>query len=305
MVSVSKYVDVNKLTLGERGTGMLGYPDILTGLIKLGKSIEQIKTGIVIGSRARTEHPADEYSDVDIVLLVEDIEFFIESDEWLNGFGKYHISFTEDSIADGKERRILFDNALDVDFIFIQANDIDRIEKDTYVTEMIGRSYRILFDKIGFEAVLQRMVSSLKPYMLPSESDFKNTACNFWFHTIWAAKKVLRGELWVAKNCVDGYMKNMLLKMIEIYSHAVNSLTYNTWHSGRFVEQWAEPWIVEEFSEIYAVYSDIDILRALFKTIELYRKLAVETAKRLKYKYPYEAERYALNYLDNIKRFRN
>jgi aminoglycoside 6-adenylyltransferase len=51
-------------------------------LIELGKSTDQIKTGIIIGSKARTEQPADEYSDIDIILLVDDIEFFMQSDEW-------------------------------------------------------------------------------------------------------------------------------------------------------------------------------------------------------------------------------
>ncbi len=278
------------------------YENILAGLIKLGKTIDQMKAGIIIGSRARTECPADEYSDIDIILLVDDIDFFIQSDEWLDRLGKHHISFSEYTVANGKERRVFFDNALDADFLFLQANDINKIEKDENVKGIISRAYRILFDKISFSDVLGRMTLSPEPYLLLSENDFKNIVGNFWFHSIWAAKKVLRGELWVAKNCVDGYMKNLLLQMIELYSHTVNSSNYDTWHCGRFIEQWAEPWIVERFPDIYGSYSANDIFRALFGTMDLFRKLAVETAGRLNYIYPHEADTYAENFLVNIKR---
>ncbi len=273
------------------------YQSILTRLIELGKSTDQIKAGIIIGSRARTDHPADEYSDMDIILLVDDIEFFIQSDEWLNRLGKFHISFSENTIANGKERRVFFDNVLDADFLFFKANAIDKIVKDKDFKDIISRSYRILFDKIGFDDVLQKLVLSPEPYSLISESEFVNIVSNFWFHSIWAAKKVQRSELWVAKNCVDGYMKNLLLQMIELYTRAVKGSSYDTWYCGRFIDKWAEPWIVAEFPNIYADYSADDIFRALSKTMILFRKLAIKTAERLNYIYPNETDLYASNYL--------
>ena len=287
--------------LNRGGTNMNEYENILAGVTKLGKTIDQVKAGIIIGSRARIECPADEYSDIDIILLVDDIDFFIQTDEWLDGLGEYHISFSEYTVANGKERRVFFDNAMDVDFLFLKASDIDRIEKDENFKEIISRAYRVLFDKISFSNVLNRMALSPDPHLLLPESDFENIVGNFWFHSIWAAKKVLRGELWVAKSCVDGYMKNLLLQMIELYSHAVNSSNYDTWHCGRFIEQWAEPWIVEKFPDIYAGYSVNDTLRALSETMDLFRKLAVDTAERLNYSYPHEADIYAEKFLRRIK----
>lgn len=278
------------------------YENILTGLIKLGESTDQMKAGIIIGSRARTERPADEYSDIDVVLLVDDIEFFIQSDEWLNKLGKYHISFNEYTVANGKERRVFFDNAFDADFIFLKANDIGRIEKDNDLKAIISRSYRVLFEKIGFDGVLRRMVLPTASYLPFSESEFINIVNNFWFHKIWATKKVLRGELWVAKNCVDNYMKDILLKIIELYSRAVNGPTYDTWHCGRFIEQWAEPWVVEQFTYIFARYQANEILQALSETTDLFRKLAIKTAEKLNFAYPYDADKYAANFLERVKR---
>jgi len=255
----------------------------------------------MIGSRARTEQPADAYSDLDLILLVDDIDFFIRTDAWLGQLGKHHISFSEDTVAGGRERRVFFDGAMDVDFLFLWAGDIGRIQKDKDVLEILSRAYRVLFDKIGFDAVLRTMPLSRKPYVPLSESEYQNIVGNFWFHSIWAAKKALRGELWVAKSCVDGYMKSLLLQMIELHSHAVNGAAYDTWHNGRFIERWAEPRIAEKFKSIYGGYCAEEILRALSETAALFRRVAVETAEALRYPYPQEADAYAANYLGSLQ----
>ncbi len=275
---------------------------IINGLIGLEKKDDQIKAGILIGSRARTDRPADEYSDVDIILLVEDIDFFIQTDEWLKDLGKYHISFVENTVAGGKERRVLFDQAMDADFLFLRAGNVGRIEKDASVQDIVSRSYRILFDKIGFGTVLRNMASAKEIYMPPSETGFTNIICNFWFHSVWAAKKALRGELWVAKNCVDGYMKSLLLQMTEIHAHAVHGREYDTWHNGRFLEKWAEPWIIERLPGIFSDYSVQGILSALVCTMDLFRQLTTEAAELLNYQYPNEQAEYAASYLKSVMR---
>jgi len=59
---------------------------------------------------------------------------------------------------------------------------------------------------------------------------------DFWFHTVWAAKKILRGETWVAAMCVNGYLKSNLLRVMEIDARARGE---DPWHAGRFMEKWA------------------------------------------------------------------
>jgi aminoglycoside 6-adenylyltransferase len=234
------------------------------------------------------------------MLLVDDVDFYINQDEWLSELGNCHISFFEYTVAGGKERRVILDDALDVDFLFLHANDLAQIESDRNVREIVQKSYRVLFDKIGFAAALQRMTAAPEPRALPSEADFRNEASTFLFHCIWAAKKIQRGELWVARNCVDGYMKQLFLNMAEIHARALHGLSKDTWHNGRFIEQWAEPWIVEGFPRIFAAYSRADLLRALSATLELYRLMAVEAASLMGYAYPQEAEGYASDYLRRI-----
>jgi aminoglycoside 6-adenylyltransferase len=42
-----------------------------------------VRAAMVIGSRARTDHPADEWSDLDVLLFVRDPERYVRSAEWV------------------------------------------------------------------------------------------------------------------------------------------------------------------------------------------------------------------------------
>ena len=127
------------------------------------------------------------------------------------------------------------------------------------------------------------------------EKGFINTVNDFWYHTVWTSKKILRGELWTAKMCVDAYMKNHLLKMIEL--NRVKDENIDVWHSGRFLEKWAGEETVQALADCFAHYEKVDIISALFNTAELFGALARSAAQKCSYEYPKQAEEYALSLL--------
>lgn len=49
----------------------LTYETIIAGFMEMAKNDEKIRAALIVGSRARTEVPADEYSDLDLVAIVE------------------------------------------------------------------------------------------------------------------------------------------------------------------------------------------------------------------------------------------
>lgn len=76
-----------------------------------------MRAAIIIGSQARTDHPADEWSDLDIILLARDPAVYWQTKEWLTAVGTPWLSFVEPT-PDGRtqEHRVLFAGGLDVDF---------------------------------------------------------------------------------------------------------------------------------------------------------------------------------------------
>ena len=272
---------------------------IAKNFVRWGEACDNLRAALIIGSQARTDHRADEYSDLDIIMIVDNPNYFLSSDQWLRSIGDYHISFVENTIDGGKERRVLFDNALDVDFVMIPESNVNALN-DGEAVKILERGYHILIDKIGLQAKIKSL-GIVKPTLsLPAENEFLNIVNDFWFHSVWTAKKLKRGELWTAMLCVDSYMKRKLLSIIEYYAQAVHGADYNTWHSGRFIEEWAEKWITEKLSLCFSHYNKENIKNALLSTMDLFRSIAIEIAKKFCFQYPKEADEYATAWVTSV-----
>ena len=69
------------------------------------------------------------------------------------------------------------------------------------------------------------------------------------------------------------------------------------WHDGRFVDRWADDWILEKLELCFAHYEESDIRNALFNTHDLFRNLATVIAEKNGFEYPLKAETTAKEYI--------
>jgi aminoglycoside 6-adenylyltransferase len=258
----------------------------------------RIRAAFVIGSRARVDHSADEWSDLDVIILAQDPAPYVSETGWLSNIWDPWLSFVE-ATPDGKEfeRRVLFEPGLDVDFVPGPVAGFRRMLAEGFPPEeadMLGRGVRVLLDKDGLLETLSGAGIECPEPALPDETEFLNTVNDFWYHTVWTAKKLRRGELWWAKSCCDTYLKQILLRMLEWHARASSDQDVDTWMRGRFLEEWADRRAVQQLPEVFARYGQEDVWRALSATMDLFRRLAVETADSLGYRYPADgAERAA------------
>ena len=274
---------------------------ILDRLVQWGQRQKDVQALLVIGSQARTDAPADAFSDLDLVVCVDDPERYLYQDEWLRPIGDFYLSFLEDTLDGAKERRILFDGALDVDFVFCTQAAFEALGQSGQGQGILARGYRVLVDKMGMSGMLRDSPAGQLACAPLSEAAFVNLAHDFWYHVIWSAKKLLRGELWAAKGCVDSYLKNRLRQAIECHAQALHGPGYDTWHDGRFLDGWAEPWVVQGLADCYAHYEREDVKAALRATAALFHWVAVEAADKMGYAYPFRGYRYAMQWLqDNL-----
>lgn len=285
------------------------YNALIEKITSWAENSKDVKTIFAVGSRARTDYPADEYSDLDLVMLVTNPEDYISSAQWLKNIGNYWVTFIENTaVGGGKERRVLFENALDVDFAIFSEKEFEKIIGEDEVRSVLKRGFRILYDRDGRLTYALSQVSTHKQYCLPpKEGEYLNLVNDFWYHTVWSAKKLQRSEIWIAKSCVDCYMKEKLLRMIEWHTGAMNSWNYDTWHAGRFLDIWAEPKVKDNLPKVFSHYDKDDIGQALWATMDLFRLLAVEVAEKMDFKYPEDADNATTDWvkesLDNFTEF--
>jgi aminoglycoside 6-adenylyltransferase len=281
----------------------LGYERLMERFVAWAQTEPNIRAAVVIGSRARRDHPADEWADLDIIVFAADVERYIASADWVENVGAHWLTFVEPTLGGGWERRVLFEGGLDVDFAFDPVHALKGMAAGAIppdVADVIQRGVGVLVDKDGLLAQLSAVALQVPPYRPPAEAEFLNLVHDFWYHTVWTAKHLRRCEVWWAKSCCDMYMKELLRRMLEWHARAVQGSDHDTWMRGRFLEEWADPRAVAQLPEVFAHYDRHDIARALRATMALFRWLAVETAQRWGYGYPAAGEQAATALVETL-----
>ncbi|HEX6989300.1 MAG TPA: aminoglycoside 6-adenylyltransferase, partial [Bacillota bacterium] len=254
---------------------------------------EDIRGLLILGSRARCIRPADAWSDLDVLLVTTDPDSYLDSTGWLADLGTVWITFLEPTPAGGLERRVLFAGGLDVDFSVVAAADAAALAERGVPPEVAGivtRGVRVLLDRDGLMSRLidqcRAVAAALPPPAAPGQAELDQLCHDFWYHAVWVAKKLRRGEVWTALDCCDGYMKRRLLTLLEWHARAHRGPGWDTWHQGRFLEEWADDRVVQALRPAFAHYDAADVRRALLATMQVFRWAAVETSGLLGLTYP-------------------
>lgn len=271
-----------------------GYARLIERIGTWGDEDENVRAVIMIGSRARTDHPADEWADLDVIVAATDPAPYWQTDGWLRSIGDPWLTFVT-LTPDGRthERRALFGGGLDVDFVLNEAASLWGAlagEVPADIADMIHRGVRFLVDKDGLGALLQNRAITPPPPQPPDEAVFLNLVNDFWYHTLWTAKHLRRGELWWAKAGCDMHLKGLLLQMLEWHARATRGLGVDTWLRGRFLEEWADPRALLDLENAFAHYQEADIWRALLATMALFDWLEGETVAAWNFRRPVAGE---------------
>ena len=96
---------------------------------------------------------------------------------------------------------------------------------------------------------------------------------------------ILRGEMWTAYQR-DQDCKQLLLQMIEWHAKAMHGTEYDTWHAGKFLNEWADQRVIADLKQSFGGYDQSSSWKALIVTFELFRRLSFEVATTFGYTYP-------------------
>lgn len=230
-----------------------------------------VRAVFLVGSQARADAPADEFSDVDLGLFVDDPERYLRDGTWVRSFGEPLLTLLEPTAVGGfEERRVLFQDGLEVDFSILPAAiaKAPPAEADA----VLGRGFRVVYDDIGLDDLEPAATPPTAP---PTQAALEQLSNDFWYHVLWGAKKLRRGELLVASQVCNCYLTGLLVELARWRAH-----DRDTWHGYRFFERWAGGEVAGALGPTFAQYEAADIARALRAKCELFGQLEEVVTER-------------------------
>lgn len=246
---------------------------------------------VIVGSRARSVHPADDWSDLDLIAYSTTPEVYTESAAWLNAWGEVWAP-TLNPIRHGLwEWLVLLSSGVKVDIVLATADgSLAEMLARFPFQDVLSRGVRVLIDKTASQGhAMPRF--TLAPPASPTSAEFQNAVFGFLVAADKTARLLQRGDLWRAKMLCDGDLKARLLGFMEWQAHATHGPDYDTWYDGRFLHEWADQDVRDALPAIFAVYDQDDLWRALRATMALFQDLATDSAAKWGLDYPAEASK--------------
>jgi aminoglycoside 6-adenylyltransferase len=277
--------------------------DKIDAFLTWAKRRPDVRAGVILGSWARNEMLADNMSDLDLLVIVSDPSVFLSEASWLLTFGEPRLTFVEPTATGNfKERRAAFKDGKDIDFSLVPVQAIEQMLEQQIpaeIADVFRRGFKILVDKDRLaEPLTDSSRWAERADKLPTASLWYETGHDFLYHVLLAAKKARRGELWVAISSCNGYLQNMLLRLVEWHAKAKGQR--DTWHKGRFLERWSEQEIVRVLPDTFAKYAVEDVQRALKADLDFYDKFGREIANAFGYDFPEDAYSFAVEQLQEL-----
>ncbi|WP_026973366.1 aminoglycoside 6-adenylyltransferase [Aliagarivorans marinus] len=236
-------------------------------LLEWGKQQDNIRAIIVVGSHARSYLPADEYSDIDILFVVSNFAPFEQSDTWLAQFGTPLISFVEyDPDTNTPEVRVVYEDGLAVDFPMLPAELVlstSVTQADEKVVSMLKRGHQFILDKDGLTGRFSRVLQQQLPSRMESIEWCENALSELMFYCLNYAKKLRRGESWLALQGCNANLQWQMLALLEQVVLREQNGQVDTWYDGRFVERWLGDTWNTTLTLCYADQNDHSIAQAL------------------------------------------
>jgi aminoglycoside 6-adenylyltransferase len=246
----------------------------LAAAVAWARAHEDVRALVLVGSLARAETPADEWSDVDVVAFVHEPSAYLDDATWVAELGRPVVTFVEQTALGGVfERRAILEGGVDLDVVLVPA----AVAADLLpqAAGVLGRGHLVLHDELG----LRELIAAAPPFAEPppDEDALEQVCADLWYHGLWTAKKLRRGELWTALECLDAHMRERLLTLLR-WRAALHGTP--TWHGARFVERWAgEP--PEALAATFAGYDEDAARRALWAMLDLTGRLEADIRVRL------------------------
>ena len=278
---------------------------LIDRIVALAQTDEDIRAVILEGSLA-TGRQVDELSDYDVNIYSGDYARYLTDDRWMERIGEVLVYQKEELLfydAIIPTRLVVFRDRPRVDFSFWPVALLSDMVHGRKQYESYRNGYLILVDKDGLAAQLPPPDGGGFVISPPGRDTFLQTLYDFWFEAYCVARYLARGDLWYAKRVENSYIKEHLFQMALWHHQAARGWPRDPLlhKEGKRFERWASPQLLAGIKGCFSGYDVEGTWSSLFAMVDLFGRLARQTALQLHIAYPERVERHVIEYLRYLR----
>ena len=279
---------------------------VIQKLVRWGENHSCVRAMLLTSTRAIPDAQLDLFSDYDLILVVTDVAPYYESRTWLDEFGPVLVVYQDPLIPYfGFEKFAYitqYEHGLKIDFTIWPAEILHQVALAPTLPDDLDLGYLVLLDKDGLTKDLKSPTFRAYDPTPPDDRSFHRVIEDFFHETTYVAKLLWRDELLPVKYSLDNVIKlNYMRQMLEWQIGLEHDWDVKSGALGKGLKQNLNP---EVWSELESTYTGADLEEnwtALFTTIALFRKVALQVGEQLVYEYPNELDERMMNYLQKVK----
>ncbi len=281
---------------------------IIQRLIAWSDPQDAIRAILLTSTRAVPHAVVDDLSDYDIILVVRAIRPFVADRGWVEDFGAVLVAYW-DPISPDRNFHIeqagnvvQYADGLKIDFRLWPVALLHTVTHEPSLPSELDAGYRVLLDKDGLAAHLRPPTYRAYIPERPSEEMYWTIIEEFFNDAPYVAKYLWRNELLPAKWCLDYDMKHVYLRrLLEWRVERDHGWALPTRNLGKGLERRLPAGLQARLTGTYAGGGIAENWVALFRTLALFRDVALDVAADLGYTYPFDLDRRVTAYVRAIQ----
>ncbi len=245
---------------------------------------ESARLILIVGSQARSHHPADAHSDLDLEVFGTDFDAPAYLN-WLRSYAPVWMVL-DDPGSSVPKWLVLYKGGYKVDVSLNPLDGLHEMIRTQTLWPSQQRGYAVLLDRDGVGDQMPQAISDpVVPAPPLDEVTFRKTVEAYWYGSLYVAKQIKRGNLWKVK-WADQMQQTTLLTMLEYHARVMQGGAVDVWHNGEFMREWVDERTWQALHGVYAHFDGQDSWRALEASMQLFYDLSKVVAARLHFAYP-------------------
>ncbi|MGC4044654.1 MAG: aminoglycoside 6-adenylyltransferase [Armatimonas sp.] len=278
--------------------------EVLTKLIVWAEAKPEIRAMLLTSSRARPGGSVDVFSDYDIVLAVTNGFPTGWDSTWLYEYGEPMVRWGDEDEERGVPtvfRSVIYQDRVKIDYTLWPLELLQRITDSPALPEELDAGYRVLLDKDGATATWAESTAQAFLPSPPTQAEYTALVEEFWWVTTYIAKSLRRGEVVFARWVLTGDLRDgALRRMLEWHFEPAFQWTVRPGVHGRGLEELLPS---DTWAELAATYETNDWF-ALWRTVELFRRVAKDVAQVQNLVYPQTVDDQVSTFLKDMEELR-